>query len=559
MQKFKRSLTVLIALFVFTTGFLAGSDERIEKVDKLFEKFNSVHTPGASLAIIQDGKIIYKQAYGMASLELGVPNTTQTVFRLGSVSKQFTAACIAMLAMEGKLNLDASIAKFFPALPEKVYGPVKIKHMIHHTSGIRDSEALYPVMNMEYSQWYTHDMLLDMLARQKSLDFKPGEKMEYSNSAYTLLALLVQKVAGKPFHEFAQEHIFHPLGMNNTRIQTSHNTFIPNRAAGYAPSQDGYINWMTNNQLIGHDAVYSSVEDMYYWIQAFFDGTLGKDLMKIMTTRSTFNNGSTNNYAYGIVVDNYKGLRTYTHSGWYVGYLAFIVIFPENNFSVVCLSNVAEGSPAKACFNIAEIYLEDQLKESLRELRSIKKTVDNKITERLAGDYVGIDYGGQISLTAEGGELKPKGADWSFEPSPFADNEFINYDRRTRLRILSGFEGEKEVIWEILNSMGSVGKYMKRKEISLVEEDLSKYTGKFGSKEVTATAQVKIEKGKLMLKVGRLSGELSAIGKDNFDAKWGILKFYRDSKGKIKSFGLSKYGFQNVHFEKIEPIILETY
>jgi len=553
MQKFKRSWTVLTVLFIFAAGFLAGQDEKIEKIDKIFENYNSTHTPGASVAIIQDGKIIYKKAYGMASLELGVPNTTQTVFRLGSVSKQFTAACIAMLAMEGKLELEASITKFFPELPEKVYGPVKIKHMIHHTSGIRDSEALYPLMNIDYSQWYTHDMLLSMLSRQKSLDFTPGEKIEYSNSAYTLLALIVQRVTDKPFHEFVQEHIFDPLGMNNTRIQTDHKTFIPNRAAGYAPSPDGYANWMTNNQLVGHDAAYSSVEDMYFWIQAFFDGALGKDWIKTMITHSTFNNGSINNYAYGIVVDHYKGLKTYTHSGWYVGYLAFIVIFPENNFSIICLSNVTKGNPVKACFDIADIYLGDQIKESLRELRSRKKTIGNKIIKRLAGDYVGIDYGGQVSLAVEEGELKPKGANWSFEPSPFTDNEFINYDRRIRLRILSGFEEEKEVIWENLNSMGSLGRYRKHKEVSLAEVELSKYTGKFESKEVSAMAQIKIEKGNLIIKVGLLSGELSAIEKDIFNAKWGILKFHRDSKGGIKSFGLSQYGYQNVLFEKKEP------
>ncbi|MBN1222152.1 MAG: serine hydrolase [Candidatus Aminicenantes bacterium] len=551
-MRFKKFWMFFVMSLIFVVSLSPGNEENTVKVDKLFEKFDSTHTQGASVAIIKDDKIVYKKAYGMASLELGVPNTTQTVFRLGSISKQFTAACIAMLAMEGKLSLDDSVTDFFPELPKKVYGPVRIKDMIHHTSGIRDSEALYPVMNMEYSQWFTHDMLLELLARQKSLDFTPGEEFEYSNSAYTLLAMIVQRVSKKSFHEFVKERIFEPIGMSHTRIQTSYDTFIPKRAAGYALSPEGYGNWMTNNQLVGHDAVYSSVEDMYCWIQVFFSGSLGKDLIPMMTTRSLFNDGSPNNYTYGIVVDEYKGLKTYSHGGWYVGYLAFILIFPEQKFSVICLSNVIEGSPANACFRIAEIYLKDQLKASLKELRSRANPIDAGCMERLVGDYTGIDYGGKISLTVLDGALKPQAADWSFEPSPYADQEFINYDRRIRLRVLSGQKEEEEVVWANLTSMGSAGRYKKQKENAMAEDELIEYAGGFKSDELNAEALIRIEEGRLSLEVGRLKGNLSSFGKDNFNAGWGLVKFHRDTTGKISGFGLSQYGYRGVIFSKSE-------
>lgn len=551
MGKSKKTWVTSFVILVFLCGLHAFSDEKTEKIDKIFERFDSTHTPGVSVAIIKEGSIIYKKAYGMASLELGVPNTTQTVFRLGSVSKQFTAACIGMLVQEGKLRLNDPITKFFPELSQEVYGSVEVRHMIHHMSGIRDSEALYPVMNIEYSQWYTHDMLLDMLARQKSLDFTPGERIEYSNSAYTLLALIVERVSEKSFHEFAEERIFDPLGMENTHIQTSYDTFIPNRAAGYEPSSKGYGNWMTNNQLVGHDAVYSSVEDMYHWVQAFFNKTLGKGLMAMMTEPSKFNDGTTNNYACGIVVDHYKGLKTYAHSGWYVGYLAFLIIFPEQEFSVVCLSNVVEGSPARACLDIAEIYLEEEIKTSLNELSKKRRVLDKALFDKLVGDYVGIDWGGSLPLVVEDEKLKIKGAPWSFEVSPFGINEFINYDRRLKLRVVSGLDGEDDVMIDLLSSMGSQGRFKKTKKVSLGEEELQRYAGEYRSEEIEANAEITILEGKILIQVGRLSGKLTPFGKNDFDAGWGLVKFERDDSGEVKSFGLSRYGFQNVLFERI--------
>ncbi|MBD3290736.1 serine hydrolase, partial [candidate division KSB1 bacterium] len=396
-------ITLIILLSLFT---LSSADQRFEKVDSLFQDLNSTHTPGAAIAIIQDDEIIYQKAYGMASLELGVPNTIHTVFRLGSVSKQFTAVCIAMLALENKLSLDDSLTKYFPELPADVYGAVKVRHLVHHTSGIRDAEAMYPLMGIAYSQWYTHEMMLDMLARQHALDFEPGTEMEYSNSAYTLMALIVEKVSGMKFHEFAKERIFEPLDMNSTMIQTSHSTFIPNRAAGYERENGKYVNWMTNNQLVGHDAVYSTIGDMFKWEQAFFNGMLAprqaqragsSELVEMITTPGKFNDGTTHSYAFGLAVHKFRGLKIISHSGWYVGYTAFFVIFPEQRFSIICLSNLGDFSPKRTSFQIANIFLADHIAD-VQNSSEYKKMIaasifTNKLKRKLAGKYVGIDFG----------------------------------------------------------------------------------------------------------------------------------------------------------------------
>ena len=550
MTKPRFGRTTWLLIFIFLTFVQAAADERTDRVDEIFEMFDSTHTPGAAVLVLRDDEVLYKQAYGMASLELGVPNTTETVFRLGSVSKMFTGAAIALLAEEGRISLDDSVTKYFPELPEEVYGPVKVRHMIHHTSGIRDSEALYPVLGMEYSQWYTHGMFLDMLARQKSLDFRPGDRFEYSNSGYTLLALIVERISQMPFAEFVGKRIFEPLGMERSAIQTDHQTFIPDRAAGYAPSESGYVNWMTNNQLVGHDAVYSSVEDMSFWARALIKGTLGRAVVERMITRASFNDGSVNDYAFGILVEDYKGLKTWAHAGWFVGYLAHMVIFPDQKFSVVCLSNVTQGSPQKACYRIADIYLEEELERSLAELRERKKKPDPRTVDALAGDYVGIDYGDVLSLEIQDGLPKGKGAPWTFEPSPYGEWDFINYDRSLKMRIVSNGPGSGGIKFEVATPFLGLMRFEKFEKMSLSEEELSEYPGDYVSEEIGARAKITPGENGLKFEVGRLSAELLPLSPDRFSAAPGMVTFERDAEGRVTGFGLSQYGFRNLLFQK---------
>jgi len=550
-MKKSRIAFALCLLFWLPAGTdCAVADEQRARVDEILGYFDSTHRPGVAVAVVRRGKVLYKKAFGMASLELGVPNTPHTLFRLGSVSKQFTAACIFLLNREGKLSLEDPLVKYFPEMPAGVYGGVRLRHLIHHTSGIRDSEALYPVLGMEYSQWYTHDQLLELLARQEALDFSPGERIEYSNSAYTLLALIVERVTDQKFADFARERIFQPLGMENTRIQTRYDTLIPGRAGGYHRVGEAYGNWMTHNQLVGHDAVYSSVEDMTYWIGAFFDDSLGRELMDDLTARTAFNDGSPNHYSGGIVVDHYQGLPAYSHSGWYVGYLAFLVIFPEQQLSIIYLSNVTEGSPSEKSLRIAEVYLEKEMSESLARLRARSKPADPRLLKNLPGDYAGIDYGGRYTLEVADGRPRLEGAGWDFEPSPFRKNEFINYRRRLRIRILSSLTGEDVFTIELLNSMGSMGRFQKLQPFSLMEDQLPEYCGKYFSPELQAGATVSLRQGRLFLQAGRVQGPLQPWKKDAFQGFGGILELIRDDDGPVRGFHLTQYGYRDIIFLK---------
>ncbi len=547
-------ITLILLLSLHTLSF---ADERFEKVDSMFQELNSTHTPGAAIAIIQDDEIIYQNAYGMASLELGVPNTIRTVFRLGSVSKQFTAACIAMLALENKLSLDDPLMKYFPELPADVYGAVKIRHLVHHTSGIRDAEAMYPLMGINYSQWYTHEMMLGMLARQQALDFEPGTKMEYSNSAYTLMALIVEKVSGMKFHEFAKERIFSPLGMNSTMIQTSHSTFIPNRAAGYQVKSGKYINWMTNNQLVGHDAVYSTIEDMFKWEQAFFNGKLDAEIIKMITMPGTFNDGALHSYAFGLAVHKYRGLKIYSHSGWYVGYTAFFVIFPDQRFSIICLSNLGDYSPKHTSFRIANIFLADQIAK-VQNTDEYKKEIaatifTKKLKRKRAGKYVGIDFGRYLTFKFKDNNLYNKSPEYVFEPSPYSAKELINHERDVSLRIQPETINTKEILLErISGAYGSYGRYKTFTEIPLNDGEYSDFTGKYFDDELENTSEITYENGALKIRISDMSSDLTQFEPDQFAANWAKISFMRNENGDVTGFLLSRYGVQGIIFKRID-------
>jgi len=228
----------LIWVFLFTAFLIsfATADEKTVKVDELFAKWDSTVSPGAALAIIKDGEIIYKRGYGMVNLEHNIPITTTSVFRIGSTSKQFTASCIAILSLQGKISLDDDIRKYVPELP-RYERPITIRHLVHHTSGIRDYLTLAEIAALMDDHFYTPEDSVELLGRQKKLNFLPGEEHIYSNSGYFLMGVIVERESGKSLNDFAQEHIFKPLGMKDTHFHDDHTMVVKKRADGYSPTK----------------------------------------------------------------------------------------------------------------------------------------------------------------------------------------------------------------------------------------------------------------------------------------------------------------------------------
>jgi len=356
------ALLLFLTLSAATAGFPTGPDEKLPSIDKIFTDWDTTTSPGLALAIIRDGAIIYKRGYGMARIEDGVANTPSKIFDVGSVSKQFTAACVAILVREGKISPADDIRKFFPGM--RAYEkPITIDHLIHHTSGIRDYNSLLAFAGFRpESDCPTVEESRDIILRQKKLNYPPGREFSYTNSGYFLLGQIVEKVSGKSLNAFAQERIFKPLGMTHTLFQEDHTQLIPNRAVGYDPAGSGFKIDMSNWDETGDGNVYTSVEDLFLWDQAFYSNALGKDVMDLLHTPGVLADGTEIEYAWGLRVSTYRGLKIVEHGGAWAGFRAEILRFPEQKLSVIALSNRSDfnGSP---CYKIAELYLGDKMSE----------------------------------------------------------------------------------------------------------------------------------------------------------------------------------------------------
>jgi CubicO group peptidase (beta-lactamase class C family) len=330
-----------------------------KQVDSLFAEWNKKTAPGCALGVISKGKFIYKRCYGMANLEDGVPLTPDSVFDVASTSKQFTAACVAMLARRRKLSLDDRIQKHLPEIPEYNY-PITIRHLIHHTSGLRDYLTLMTLSNRPYTNDYPSDEIFGLIARQKGLNFRPGAEHMYCNTGYFLLGEIVKRVSGLTLRQYAHKNIFAPLGMTSTHFHDDYSEIIPNRACGYAKGKKGPKTSISILDVVGDGGLYTTLNDLAIWDRNFYDnrlGGFGQSLIGELTAAGRLNNGECHNYAFGLFTENYRGLKAIHHGGSWVGYRSELIRFPEQRFSVICLANSEAIDAIALARKVADLYL----------------------------------------------------------------------------------------------------------------------------------------------------------------------------------------------------------
>ncbi len=379
-----------------------------DRVDELFKQWDKADSPGAALGIFKDGRIIYARGYGLANLEYSLPWTPQTPSRTGSISKQFIAMCIAILAERGKLSLDDDIRKYIPDWPE-YNGPVTLKRLLHHTSGVREYLTLVELMGKPEGSGYvyTPTELVRTLLRQKELNFKPGEMYSYSNSGYFLLSEIVSRVSGMKTSAFAKKYIFDPLGMNSTHFHDNPNLIVKNRAYGYSPKKEsGFRLDILRLKVIGDLGVFTTIEDFFKWDQNFYQNKLGKgtqNLINMMLTQGKLNNGEVLPYASGLNISLYGGLRTISHGGSAVGYQAQYMQFPDQQFSIVILSNLSNFSAGRIARKIADLYLADQFTEPPAPRQRGRRSEDRPEPIRLSSSqlqkYAGNYYSDELDIT----------------------------------------------------------------------------------------------------------------------------------------------------------------
>lgn len=335
-------------------------------IDRIFADLAGADSPGCAVAVVRSGVIETARSYGLANVEHRVPITAATVFDIGSTSKQFTAACILLLAREGKVDLDADIRAYLPQFATSRTPATTVRQLVHHTSGIRDYITLTVLAGRPIVNDYTEDEIVELLARQRRLDFKPGTKWSYSNSGYFLLGEIVRAVSGASLRSFAAENIFGPLGMADTRFLDDFAEVIPNRASGYSAPGDGSFRLALSVwDVVGDGAVWTTVDDLAIWDRQFYECDLpgGNDFIADLTTPGHLANGKPLDYAFGLVVGNHRGARIVQHGGSWAGFRAQLLRFPEHRLSVVVLANLASIDAGGKAMELAELLLADVLSD----------------------------------------------------------------------------------------------------------------------------------------------------------------------------------------------------
>lgn len=335
-----------------------------DAVDAIFSEWSQQGTPGCAVGVVKDGRFVYRAGYGSAHLDWLIPNTASTVFYVGSISKQFTAASIALLSQDGSLKLDADIHEYLPELMD--YGvTVTVRNLIHHISGIPDIYRVMSEHGLSTKNVFSRGDALDLLATEP-LDFAPGDRYSYSNGGYFLLSLIVERASGQTLREYARDRIFRPLGMLDTHFHDDPAHIVANRAMSYQPDPDGahgYVqSYEANFALPGAGGLYTTVQDLLLWDRNFYDDRLGSaGLMQLLHAPGQLSTGEPLDYAFALRHGEHRGLPTVGHTGSFMGFKAAYIRFPEQHFSVWTLCNYGPINPQAYSLQIADVFLDDGL------------------------------------------------------------------------------------------------------------------------------------------------------------------------------------------------------
>ena len=554
------AFAVLLAIAAAVPSPEALPDPRT-KVDELFREYDRSDTPGCALGVYRDGKIHYARGYGMANLELGVANTPQTVFDIGSTSKQFSAFAIQLLAREGKISLDDDIRKWVPEIPS--YGKtVTIRHLLHHTGGLRDYIELMSLQGMMAEDLSTDQDVLDIMARQKAPNFPPGEEHLYSNTGYFLLSVIVKRASGQSLRDFAAERIFAPLGMTHTQFNDSHTRIIPNRATGYSRPKGGVFGIdMSDWEQTGDGAVLTTVEDLFRWDQNFYDPKVGgPEVLEAMHQVGSLNSGKKLEYASALYVSTYRGLPAVSHGGSWAGYRAQLMRFPKQKLSVACLcNNGGVANPSRLAQKVAEVYLGDQMKpvEDKKIPESASPTAappeasawTGAYRNPKTGDVVLVSLADGILIAETGGEPRKLSSlgggkfelTWPWgSRSEFAFGP-VKGSARPQLQMTT-FDENGEVEKETLEPVD---------RWSPSAADLTAFAGTYASRELDTAWQLVVKNGGLIVRHRGIPADpLTPTVKDSFTLEGMNLVFRRGSGGKASGFTLDAGRVRGVTFSR---------
>ncbi len=560
---------VVLAVGLFLSGFsLVGAGrqsgssslatEMATDIDTIFADYDKSDTPGCAVGILKDGTVVFARGYGLANLEYDVPITPDTIFEAGSVSKQFAVGAIQILAEEGKLSLDDDIRKFVPEVPD--FGTlITIRHLMSHTSGLRDQWGLLRIAGREAgSVVHTLDEILDLVNRQRDLNFPPGEDYLYSNTNFSLLAWIVWRASGQSLADFCVERIFRPLGMNRTQWRDDYTEIVKGRATAYSKRGSEFHQNMPFTNVYGNGGLLTTVGDLLLWAKNFWNPqVIGSARLEEMETPGKLSDGTPIGYALGLRVSDYRGLREVNHSGSTAGYRAFLARYPDEKVAIALLSNFASVRSGDLVHRVADIVLAGRLKDrpkpeiitvSLAELKNKTGLFRNTKTDAI------------LALAVREGRLVLAGGGRARALLPISSDRFVA-ENGTEYVFFQ--EGKAGIRVRLVPRGDPPSDYTRVEPFSPSTEKLSGYSGRYWSAELEVYYTVAVKDGKLTIRHRPEPARILDPSYENAFIVRGasgslLVRFTRNSSGAVDGMSVYAGRVRHLKFSKIEESPLQT-
>lgn len=539
---------------------VGARDARAIRVDSVFQAFNRSDGPGCAVGVYQDGGLLYGRGYGMASLEHGVALSTHSVLDVGSISKQFTAMAILLLERDGKLSLDDPIRKLFPEMPAYADG-VTWRRALSQTSGLRDLWTLWRQTGLTFRG----DSIdaLRVITRSAEPNYPPGERYLYTNSGWILAAQAVYRLTGQTLAEFAEQRIFAPLGMRDTRYFGDASMVIPNLATAYAARPGGGFRVVRNTYdgaIVGAGGVHTTVEDFGRWLDNYDRLIVGDaDIVRTMTTPTRLNDGSpawssfTHAYAVGLNAGSTRGLRSITHGGSWAGYRGNFMRFPDQRFAVATFCNFSSSGPDSLARKVAAIYLGDRMApdtvgawvEALDAAPAATVSADER--RAIVGIWRNVERGQVQRIELAGDTLRALLPDRT-PVTPLGSGRFRR-GRGVELRLVGGEGGSPRLL---LRTASDTATFERVEAVSLSAAALAEFAGEYRNDEIETTQTWKVEDGKIAVYAqGRRAGLLDPTYKDGFMGAGVVIDVTRDRRGRITGYIVQAGRIRNLRFTRL--------
>ena len=566
---------ILITFVIFLASSHVNAKQQSQQIDNLLKSWQSKSKPGIAVAVNKNNKTVYENYFGVSNLENLTPITSKTKFLIASVSKQFTAFAISILADEKKLSLQDDIRKYIPQLPDYNH-KITVMHLLNHTSGLRDSDDLNGLIGAGLSDYVSFNDAYNLIVQQKKLNFIPGSKFDYSNSGYILLAKIVENISDKSFREFMNARVFKPLEMNDTLVFDNPFEIIGGKAKAYF-SSDGK-NHSANNlfsAVYGSTGIYTTLSDLSKWAMNFNQPKIGnKEVFKLMKTQGILTDGSTTNYGLGQEMKVHQGHNAIFHGGGQGAYRAYLLRFPESNLSVSILSNTSYSTSLiiDYAFKIADMYLENTKENKAYDQTVIKASMKNHtdfepvdVPEVILKKYLGIyqiqpglmftieQVNNNLQLLITGNEktisLKPKTAQEFFLMNNNNGYKIVFPESKSNLvNSFSYFQNDFEYIGERVNLVEYDKKSINWKGLE----------GLYYSEELNTIYSIEYDGRELMaIHARNMPIKLTSHQPDTFNGSatyFQEIKFQRDGAENVTGMLVSGSRSKEINFVKLESL-----